>query len=360
MYRSFVVSNFRCFQELRVAELERVNLFAGVNNVGKTALLEALFLHCGAYNPELALRLNAFRGIESVRLELGQWAESPWDSLFNRFDIGKTVEMRSETEASAHRVLQLKVIRHPEELEQIGQLSQRIQKHSQADSLSVEAAQVLSLEYDEDGRHGKYLLIVDQKGVRTEPIPPAPPFPAFFNGALSRPPSQEQAERFGKLQVRGDGDVVLETLKIIEPRLRGLTMVVIGGVPVLHGDIGGNRLIPLPLMGGGIVRLAGLATDIGNAANGIALIDEIENGLHHSVLAKVWQAVGEVARRFNTQVFATTHSWECIVAAHKAFKRNATYDFRLHRLELVKGGIRVVTYSQEALEAAIETGLEVR
>jgi AAA15 family ATPase/GTPase len=50
MYRSFKVSNYRCFSDLTIAELERVNLIAGMNNVGKTALLEALFLHCGAYN----------------------------------------------------------------------------------------------------------------------------------------------------------------------------------------------------------------------------------------------------------------------------------------------------------------------
>jgi len=64
VYQSFEVGNFRCFRKLNLAQLERVNLIAGMNNVGKTALLEALFLHCSAYNPELTLRLNAFRGIE--------------------------------------------------------------------------------------------------------------------------------------------------------------------------------------------------------------------------------------------------------------------------------------------------------
>jgi AAA15 family ATPase/GTPase len=55
MYQSFAVHNFRCFSTLAMADLERVNLIAGVNNVGKTALLEALFLHCGGYNPALAI-----------------------------------------------------------------------------------------------------------------------------------------------------------------------------------------------------------------------------------------------------------------------------------------------------------------
>jgi len=99
---------------------------------------------------------------------------------------------------------------------------------------------------------------------------------------------------------------------------------------------------------------------IGNAQNGVVLVDEIENGLHHSTLPNVWQAIGEVARQFKTQVFATTHSLECITAAHQAFSASERYDFRLHRLECTDETIRAVTYDQESLAAAIKTGLEVR
>jgi AAA15 family ATPase/GTPase len=139
-----------------------------------------------------------------------------------------------------------------------------------------------------------------------------------------------------------------------------LAMVVVAGEPMLHGDIGMGRLVPLPVMGEGMVRLASLVLHIGNAPNGVVLVDEMENGLHHSILPKVWRAIGEVAREFNTQVFATTHSLECIVAAHKAFAESGLYDFRLHRLERRKETIHTLTYDQEALEAAIGTGLEVR
>lgn len=76
MYKSFEIRNFRCFPRLTLAHLERINLIAGVNNIGKTALLEALFLHCGAYNPELTLRLNTFRGIDTVKVERGRWTEN--------------------------------------------------------------------------------------------------------------------------------------------------------------------------------------------------------------------------------------------------------------------------------------------
>ena len=360
MYESFEVSSFRCFRKLTLTDLERVTLIAGVNNVGKTALLEALFLHSGAYNPALTARLNAFRGIESLKIEFGWWAETPWDSLFNEFDTAKRVELVGENKATGRRILRLKVVRQPEELAKIGQFIQHDASRPEGVLLSSETALVLELEYQEGGKSGRYHMILSAKEPRLEPIPPPPPFPAFFLAARVRIPPAEDAERFGKLEVIGRQDVLLKALQVIEPRLSRLAIVVASGVPMLHGDIGLGRLVPLPIMGEGMARLASLVLAVGNAPNGVVLVDEIENGLHHSILSKVWRAIGEVARQFDTQLFATTHSLECIVAAHRAFSESGRYDFRLHRLERINETIRAVSYDQETLEAAIETGLEVR
>jgi hypothetical protein len=370
MYHSFMVRDFRCFQELTLVGLERVNLIAGMNNVGKTALLEALFLHCGAYNPELTMRINAFRGIETVKIDLGRWVmETPWDSLFHQFDITKTIELAGEDTVAGHRALRLRVLREPSELAQVTHFINRVPggtqevpdlDKSQRALDTSERAKVLQLEYQEKGRHGKCYMILDFRGIRTEPIPPIPPFPAFFQGARTRVPFREEAERFGRLEIRGEQDVVLRVLQLLEPRLKRLATIVVAGEPILHGDIGTGRLMPLAVMGEGMVRLASLVMYIASAPQGVVLVDEIENGLHYSVLPKVWWAIGEVARRFDTQVFATTHSLECIVAAHRAFSKSERYDFRLHRLERVNGTIRAVTYDQETLEAACEAGLEVR
>ena len=55
MYKSFNIENFRCFSELTLKPLERINLIAGKNNIGKTALLEALWIRHGYQNPELGI-----------------------------------------------------------------------------------------------------------------------------------------------------------------------------------------------------------------------------------------------------------------------------------------------------------------
>ncbi len=70
--------------------------------------------------------------------------------------------------------------------------------------------------------------------------------------------------------------------------------------------------------------------------------------------------IDKAARDFNTQVIATTHSYECIREAHEAFNKSADYDFSLHRLDRVEDRIEIVTYDQESLEAAVKTDFEIR
>ena len=64
MYLSFEINNFRCFENLKIRPLDRINLIAGKNNVGKTALLEAIWIFKGYHNPSLGISVDAFRGIE--------------------------------------------------------------------------------------------------------------------------------------------------------------------------------------------------------------------------------------------------------------------------------------------------------
>lgn len=360
MYKRFKVKNFRCFPELSAANLDRFNLIAGVNNVGKTSLLEAIFVHCGAGNPELTLRLDAFRGVEEIRVHFAAWQETVWDLLFNEFDTKKTIELHSEDQKAGQRITRLRVLREPEELPPSGELSQPNIEKPEAIALSSEATQILELEYAENGRKRKYHMILDRKGIRVAPMVPNPPFQTIFLPARVRISTTEDSERFGNLEKLGRQDAVVKALQVIEPRLDRLAVVVDRGVPMIHGNIGLNRLVPLPVMGEGMARLASLVLAIGNSPNGIVLLDEIENGLHHTVLPKVWEAIAEVARQFDTQIFATTHSLECIMAAHRSFAGSDKDDFRLHRLNRANATIKWLTYDAETLTAAIETGLEVR
>lgn len=355
MYKQFHIKNFRCFQDLEMNDLARVNLISGKNNVGKTALLEALFLHCGFYNPALVLSILSFRGIEKYRFREGYWEEeTPLYSIFTNFDTILPIEL-----FNGERTLSISILKKPEELRDLSLL---LQGNITQDTNTISPrGQVLQFTYsDIDNQKSSYYLIPHKDGITTEPYPPNSPFPASFRYANLRPKFKEVAQYFKVIKDRNQGDLFLNFLKILEPRLRHIEILPIYDEPVLHGDIGLSRLTSLTDMGQGMMSLAAIFLQMGYATNGVLLIDEIENGLHHSILEKVWTAIGQASQQFNTQIFATTHSMDCIQAAHCAFSANTISDFRYHRLDRIGDKIDVKTYEPETLDAAFEMNFEVR
>jgi AAA15 family ATPase/GTPase len=150
-------------------------------------------------------------------------------------------------------------------------------------------------------------------------------------------------------------------LQVVEPSLRRLSVRVIGDTAVIQGDVGLGELMPLQFMGDGMVRLLSMVLGILTLPpGGIALVDEVENGIHHSAMLKVWLALATAARKASVQIFATTHSHECIEAAHRAFEESGKYDLRVHRLERVAGQVRAVTSDQTTLATALDQEWEVR
>ncbi len=123
-------------------------------------------------------------------------------------------------------------------------------------------------------------------------------------------------------------------------------------------DVGLREFVPLPAMGGGMTHIAHLVLTAATAQGGVMLVDEIENGLHHSVLPDVWRVVEKVAEQFSVQIFATTHSFECLEAAQEAIGPDG---FRLYRLETADDGTnRCLSYSPAAVGAAFRHNIEVR
>jgi len=129
---------------------------------------------------------------------------------------------------------------------------------------------------------------------------------------------------------------------------------------LIYVDVGLQEKIPAVHLGQGFVRLLSIYAEIIASNKQVILIDEIENGLHHSVLADIWRGLLNAAEHENVQVFATTHSYECIRAAHQAFAETLAYDFALHRLDEVRGEITVTTLDKEALETSLASNFEVR
>ena len=354
MYQSFTVKNFRCFRDLTIESFNRVNLIAGTNNVGKTALLEALFLHIGPNNPDMPRRITVLRGIE--RLD----PQEMWEWLFSGKEINQSIKLTSIDENQVHRSLEI-CLAEPDRAAVVPVSNGDSTLPQTSESLTTANwPRELVLDYeDTTGQKGTTKLFIGEGEAKIQQANLAPfPIGRFLSTRARF--LKDDAESFSNLERKGRQDEVLATLQLLEPRLRRLAVLITGGVPMINGDIGMGELVPVAFMGEGMGRLLSVLFAIANSSNGTVLIDEIENGLHQSIMTKVWQAIADAARRSNTQIFATTHSWECICAAHQAFEASETYDFRLHRLDRINDEIRAVKYDQEMLSTAIATGLEVR
>ena len=131
---------------------------------------------------------------------------------------------------------------------------------------------------------------------------------------------------------------------------------------MIYADTGMGRMAPIALMGEGVKRLLTIALAFLHARGTAILIDEIENGLHYSKLKEVWKWLIYLSQEFNVQVFATTHSYECIVAANNAFTELKSDELHLHRLyrRSESEPVKAITYTKDMLETNIEYFWELR
>jgi len=358
VYEKIQISNFKCFRDIEVKGLKRVNLIAGKNAVGKSALLEAIFLHCGAYNPRLTLIINAMRGVKVLKLGSSPWGETAWDSLFHRFNIQKPIEISALNSDYGARMLQFKLLRTLEDIGRVQELITLSQEGQLSLQPSIGATQVLELVSIGDEGSNSYYVFANEKGISQTPHP-APPFLTIFltpKGSFAK----DDVECYDGLVVQGQHERIMSYLKKFEPRIRRLASIQMGDERVLFADIGLKQMLPLSYASEGISRIAKYVINIAAAKGGVVLIDEIENGLHYSILGGVWRTIARAAQAYDVQVFATTHSRETIIAAHEVLSKEKSYDFTYHRLDRIDGDIKLVRYDKSDLGAAAETDFEVR
>jgi hypothetical protein len=156
---------------------------------------------------------------------------------------------------------------------------------------------------------------------------------------------------------------VVEALRIIDPGISAVSMV--GGegprqprtAIVRSGNI--SRPVPLRSFGDGLNRLFGIVLSLVNAKDGLLLIDEFENGMHHTVQLDVWRTVFSLAQKLDIQVFATSHSWDSIEAFQKA-ARESPAEGVLVRLSRKGEDIIPTLFRENELAIATRDRIEVR
>jgi AAA15 family ATPase/GTPase len=163
--------------------------------------------------------------------------------------------------------------------------------------------------------------------------------------------------------------IVLDSLKIIIPEFEHLVFVQnerktssrIAKVKLANL----SKPVPLKSLGDGMLRILQIAIKLVSAQGGFLLIDEFENGLHYSVQEKVWGLLFEMAEKLDIQVFATTHSWDCIESFTKVAIENEKTEGILFRMGKSartsnKGQVIATVYDKEALYDLTQMDVEIR
>lgn len=361
------VSRFRSFGELKVDGFGQVNLITGRNNAGKSTLLEAIRILATEGSPATFFSILNYREETDQRSEEAGAAITPGDfsafcSLFSGFpSLAECCEaFVISGENGIPQKLSARVAWFTEESD--AELGRRLVPAN--NDLFGESTGFPALEVDLV--HRRRIIRLDRplryrrmmndsvEGIST---------PCVFLDPFSSRSTSQLAAFWDTIALTDAESEVVRALQIVSQDIQAVSMVGsdAGQRPRTAIAKSSNCSHPVPLrsFGDGVNRLFGLILSLTCAKSGVLLVDEIENGLHHSVLVDVWRTIFRLARQLDVQVFATSHSWDCIEAFQKAANEDIESGvlIRLAR----KGEIVIPTVLREKeLQIVARDRIEVR
>ena len=378
-YTDLSIKGFRGIKDLSISPLARVNLITGKNNAGKSSILEALHLHAQNAAPAIILEILAYRGEGRSPGE----QEIPFDpdrdfyisALFHGFPRiwDSFGPITISTNGRAKEVnLTLRVRWFNEEIDLEGVV--RLKPRPAPSSGNPEGIPVLVIDAGRTAYTHRLDRFQDPRSgisIRREPTNRLQAIADFMNPAiLVRPYDSMFTNTMGSLwdaiALTDNERHVVDALRIIDPRILAVSMV--GGdfltktrtVIVRAENI--SRPVRLRSFGEGASRLFSVALSLVNARGGILLIDEFENGLHHTIQADVWRMIFRLAPSLDVQVFATTHSWDAIVAFQKAAAESPETGALVSLTRRLDKGDKIFAtlFNEEELDVIASDTIEVR
>lgn len=320
------LKDFLTFEELSIPRIRRINLIAGKNNSGKTALLQALRIYISGGDSTVVNNVLEDRGVFLPgRID-------SYKALFNSSSIAKQVK-DNYISCSISEV----EIRGEKNKKKNGNGFREFRVYTPGTMQEDHDADLnlltpISADYPNDFGiyipfHGSYTTLKDlwEKVVLT--------------------PKEEK--------------VISILREAIEPRL-------------LRLDVGSDKVrvrlddslepVPIQLLGDGVQRILLIALGLANAEGKFLLIDEIELGLHHSVMEKVWKIIFDYSQEWDIQVFATTHSQDVIKNFYYVASKEENLDYaEFIRLQIGRNGKHeTIIYDGDRLKDSLELSLEIR
>jgi predicted ATPase len=372
-FESLRVRGFRGFSDFRIDHLNKVNLITGKNNSGKSSLLEAIRILAtggalGTFRDILAYREES-GNLDGMEEGLGAREDFvPFCNFFNGFpDLaacgeGFSISAKGNGKVPASIKIRIAGLRRKIDPERPGSAH-----YEQVDLDIFDVAETFCLDMSVDDR--KRIVPLDRfsrrfRGIGIQRIEADGSMtPCIYLNPFGSRFTESLSVLWDKISLTDDEQEVIAALRIISDDIQAVSMVA--------GDERGIRTaivrskyypkpIPLKTFGDGVNRLFGIILSLCSARKGVLLVDEIENGLHHSIQSAVWRTIFRLSNRLDIQVFATTHSWDCVCAFQEAVHEEGSENGALIRLTKQEERIVPTSFSASELEIATRNQIEVR
>ena len=371
MYSSIRIRGYRGFDSFRMEGLGRVNLLVGTNYSGKTSILECIELLRSAGQPRVLRSIAGRRGEWGIEndehggVPLGPHREVlDISHLFSNHDLRGAIQIEADLGPDDHAAGWN---------DQVTMFVEDPSSSPNDESDAGDNGESLLLRVKWSAAEHDHMASVTEDGFLFGPLRPVRRHVRKRNGTgqgvqfvkTSRMTPQEVVRTFSKFVLTSRHETIRQALRIVEPNVQDLAPVADyrarfsrdapGGVVLRLRGV--ENCVPIGSMGDGMWRMLGLALSIANADGGVLLIDEIDTGLHYSVMERMWRMLSSAATDRSFQVFATTHSRDCYESL-ASIAQGDDGDVTIQRVDRSRGD--AVTFSRDAIVVAAERSIEVR
>lgn len=306
-------SNFKCFKKLEVANIKRVNLIGGKNNIGKTSFMEGIELFTSS-SDSLDLAFNIYemmkRRQSNIRRE-------------RYFELDFIHENSSKVEL----IINSKKI----SIEYIEEVAEKAEDLFSEENLSIQYQPSIKFSINNEIKTIAIDRLVYRPNlIRRERYDTIKSKVNFVTSTITD--EREIAIFYGKLIDLNKESFIDNSLKLFDENIISLKQKATERDMVLKVSLA-NRELPVLLssLGEGLNRYIAILCAIWASKDGYLFIDEIENGIHYKNYEKLWNIVFEASKMANCQIFITTHSIECINAFNEMNKNDDGSYFEFYR-----------------------------
>ena len=347
-FENLEINNFRGIKNLRLDNLGHVNVFVGANNVGKSSILEALFILSGKQHPYLPSALNFIR--EAARKDFDHLKY-----LFYNADIERHPVISAYTTAQQQHRVEISLMSEIDMEKQninAGLSSQETRKITGVHMLCKDSKQEFEVKLYPN-KDGDGLALHSTIRIMDEVV-------ANFLPSVGR--EGNAVEMYSELVKINKKNEIVQALNEFDVAVEDIDLLS-DGLYLKYKDRG--SLIPLSMAGDGIRRYLGIIMSAAISRANLLLIDEIENGLHYSVYTKLWKALITITQKNNIQLFVTTHNKEVLRSLYAACSElQPSLDeeaLKVYSLKLYEDGKHIAyPLSAKGLEGALDNEVEIR